>query len=234
MSYFDHFSHTDMTRFGAWLVGKVKQSEFKIILPFLSVQDDVLEIGPGWGEMQDLLSKAGFLKYAAVEPNPTLRKHLMEKGVHVKDYFIPALNEESEQYHFIYLSDVYEHLNGTAEASQFIQEVCRVLKPGGYICISSPDYFHWKEDFFISDYTHENITSVRRIIQIFQNNGLLTVKHEYLSGFITGKLATLSSLLARVGLTFTARDGVDNKLYKLFISFLRRFIIIGMKPKPAD
>jgi hypothetical protein len=104
-----------------------------------------------------------------------------------------------------------------------------VLRPGGIICIGTPDYTHWRDDFFNADFSHSNITSVRRTVQLFQNNGIKVVKHVYMSGFLIGLPATIFSNLVRFSFSFLHSAGTDNKIYKLKLTFLRRFLIIGMK-----
>ncbi len=108
-------------------------------------------------------------------------------------------------------------------------EAWRVLQPGGILSIASPDYLHWKEDFYNCDYSHNNVTTVRRTLQLLHNSGFQVLKHVYLSGFFTGRPATLASYLVRWRLLFANSNRLDRKLYKLKLDFLRRFIVIGEK-----
>ena len=50
-----------------------------------------------------------------------------------------------------------------------------------------------------------------------------------MSVFVTGASATTFSLLSRFGLFFTNSNGIDRKLYKLKLTFLRLFLILGEK-----
>jgi cyclopropane fatty-acyl-phospholipid synthase-like methyltransferase len=229
MSYFDHFSLPRRTTIGEWIVKQVKKQEFKALKPYLKDTDAIIEIGPGWGEMQELLFQNGYRNYLAIEPNPTLYSKLLKKGIKVKNYLIPELQEEDHSFDIIFMSDVFEHLNGFSEVQIFIQQCKRILKEHGIICIASPDYLHWSNDFFLSDYTHSNITSVRRTCQLFQDNGIRLVSSLYLRGFITGFPATVLSSLIRMISLFVRRDKINNKTYKLILSFLRRFLVIGEK-----
>ena len=180
------------------------------------------------GELAEFFLRAGYRNYVAVEPNTLMRDQVSKKGIIAKDYLIPRLLEEDNSYDVILLSDVFEHLNDTNEAKLFISEAKRVLKPGGLICIGTPDYTHWREDFFNADFSHSNITSVRRTVQMFQNNNIKIVKNVYMSGFLIGMPATILSNLVRIGFSFLHSDRTDNKIYKLKLTFLRRFLIIGM------
>lgn len=203
MSWFDHFADSSGTRLGNWIKKRSRQRVFNIIETVLDGPEcAILEIGPGWGELAECFRKAGYRNYTVVEPNKKMRNHLASKGYVTKDYLIPCLAEADNSYDVIVLVDVFEHLNDTSEAKVFIAEARRVLRRYGVLCILSPDYLHWKEDFFNSDFSHSNITSVRRTLQLLHNHGFRTPKYVYFSGFLTGMLATSASHLMRLGLFF--------------------------------
>jgi SAM-dependent methyltransferase len=229
MSCFEHFVQST-TPVGHWIMRSRGQREISILQPFLPGRDcAILEVGAGMGEMAELLRQAGYRNYTAVEPSNAMREHLARKGITAKDYMIPPLAEKDCSYDAIVLIDVFEHLNDARETQSFIAEAWRVLQPDGILCIASPDYLHWKEDFFNCDYSHNNVTSVRRTLQLLHNNGFRVPKYVYLSGFFTGILASVASYLVRWGLFFANGNGLDKKLYKLKLTFLRRFLIIGVK-----
>ena len=229
MSGFDHFIQST-TPIGRWIMRARAQRELSVMQPFLPGLDcAILEIGAGMGEMGDLLLQAGFQNYTAVEPSKIMREHLASKGIITKEYVVPPLAEEDASHDAIILIDMFEHLNDAREAQAFIAEAWRVLRPGGILYIASPDYLHWKEDFFHCDYSHNNITSVRRTLQLLHNSGFQVLKNVYLGGFFTGIPATAISHVVRWGLFFAKGSRLDNKLYKLKLSFLRRFLIVGMK-----
>ena len=230
MNNFDHFVYSPSTPIGDWIKRKSRYRMYQLISNHLNnIYLEILEIGPGRGELAECFYQAGFINYTMVEPDPTLRNQLLSKGRTVKDYRIPNCEESDESYDAIILIDVFEHLIDNREVFLFMSEARRILKPGGIICIHSPDYLHWKEDFFNGDFSHSNVTSLRRTIQLFFNFGLRTIEKEYYSGFFTGIPATICSNLARLGLFFISGNAVDSKLYKLKLVFLRQFLIIGEK-----
>lgn len=230
MTYFDHFATSPMTPLGRWMLLSTVHQEYRFLRRYLHDRQAVmLEIGPGRGEFADLMRRDGFCNYTGVEPNQLMREDLIHRGFTVKDYLIPRLLEDDASYDLIFLNDVFEHLNDTTEAKLFIREAYRVLRPGGLLSISCPDYTHWGVDFFNSDFSHANITTVRRTRQLFMNFGLRMVDYAYLSGFVRGAPATLLSHLVRAGMFFIRSADNEQKLYKLKLSFLRRFIILGTK-----
>ena len=235
MSFYKSFAENQPTSAGSWLVKKTSRKIFLFIQPLLSKPESrILEIGPGRGTLCNIFLSQGFRNYTVVEPSPLLQRSFKEMDVETKEYRIPHLIEEDTSYDVIILINVFEHLNGGNEAQEFIDEARRVLRKGGLLVIGSPDYLHWKEQFFNCDYSHNNVTSLRRTIMLFGDKGFDVLKHTYLSGHVSGLAATALSYLASCGLFWvrgSSHPGIVNRLYKLKLSFLRTFLIIGCKQR---
>jgi SAM-dependent methyltransferase len=233
MSYFDYFAKSRSTKIGGYLHGKKTTNEFKYILNILnnkSYSMEILEIGPGKGDLAKLFLKCKFNNYDIVEPNDLMRNKLKQKGIRKgKNYMIPYLNEKNDSYDLIIISNVFEHLNDTSEAKIFISEVRRVLKKGGYIFILSPDILDWGLDFWNCDFSHSNPTSIRRTIQLFLNNNLKVISYKYTYSCFEGLLGYIINRIIKL-FTFLAKGNyLNSKLYKLKLTFSRRFLIIGQK-----
>ncbi len=228
MSYYDHYVDQSTTRVGRWMRQASCRRQQALIQAYLPRDRcSILEIGPGSGELARAFLDAGFTDYAAVEPNAKLREHLEGMGIRVKDYMIPLLDEEDRSYDLIAMFHVFEHLDGIKDLRTFMSESRRVLRTGGLLAIVSPDFVHFGRDFFNVDYTHSNVTTLRRTRQVLHDSGYQILRQTYLSGFISGPLATPLSHAFRIGLCFSSGDSHDSKLYKLKTSFLRSFLIIG-------
>lgn len=230
MSYFDHFAQSHGTVPGNWLARRAMSRQFAHIRRRLPSRDSaILEIGPGHGDLADLFHQAGYHDYTVVEPNALMRDAMAQRSFKTKNYLIPRLDEADGSYDAVVLFDVFEHLTDTAAAMTFIAEAARVLRPAGLLCILSPDYLHWQADFFDCDFSHSNVTSVRRTQQLFHNQRLRTLEYAYFSSGFEGLPATVLSYAGRVALMFASSNGMDGKLYKLKLGCLRRFLIIGRK-----
>jgi SAM-dependent methyltransferase len=191
---------------------------------------EILEVGPGHGELAARLIRGGYRNYDVVEPNPLLRVKLEELGVrNAKSYRIPDLQESDASYDAIIVCDVFEHLNDAVEAQRFVSEARRVLRPGGILFILSPDLMDWREDFYNCDFSHSNPTTVRRVHEIFINEGLATVDFTYAYACFQGALGYVLSRIVRALTFWTVGENLDFKPYKLRLTFLRRFLIIGRK-----
>jgi len=230
MSFFDHFVEAPGTPLGNWLLIATKRQEFGFLRRYIKQEAArILEIGAGNGETAELFLKAGFRSYTAIEPNRVMRERLSRLGLKVRDYVVPDIFEENASYDVVLLEDAFEHLDTCQVAERVVAEAYRVLRPGGLLCISSPDYLHWGSDFFNCDYSHNNVTSVRRTLQILHNNGFSTVGFRYYSGFLYGPVATLMSWCVRCVFWSARGNATDSKLYKLKLTLLRRFTFIGRK-----
>jgi len=230
MSYYDYFADQSTTRVGRWIQRYANRRQLAVIQPFLQGRDSaILEIGPGTGELARLFLSLGYRNYTVVEPNTKLREHLAGIGVETRSYMVPHLDEEDSSFDLIVLFHLFEHLDGIREAQLFMSEARRVLRPSGLLCIVSPDYLHFRQDFFNVDYTHSNITTLRRTLQLFYDSGFRVLKHTYFSGFFSGLTATLVSHIVQLGLWLSAGNKIDGKLYRLKTTFLRSFLVIGAK-----
>ena len=232
MAYFDHFATGKSTGIGDWLTAHAIEWQFRFLSAHLPVErkPDVLEIGPGHGEFAARLMAAGYANYDVVEPNATLRAKLESLGVRrAKSYLIPEILEADASYDAIIVCDVFEHLNDTRDAQRFISEAKRVLRKGGILLILSPDLMDWKEEFYNCDFSHSNPTTVRRTHEMFINEGLATVAFAYSYSGFRGPVGFLMSRLVKILTFWTSGEDLDFKPYKLRLTFLRRFVIIGRK-----
>jgi SAM-dependent methyltransferase len=232
MAYFDHFATGRSTGIGDWLNAHAIEQQFRFLSAHLPVdrKPEILEIGPGRGEFAARLMEGGYTNYDVVEPNATLRATLASLRIrHSKSYLIPDLLEADESYDAIIVCDVLEHLNDTRDARRFVSEARRVLRVGGILFILSPDLMDWKEDFYNCDFSHSNPTTVRRTHEMFLNEKLATAAFAYSYSGFRGSVGFLLSRIVKLFTIWAPGEDLDFKLYKLRLTFLRRFMIIGRK-----
>lgn len=95
--------------------------------------NDLIDFGAGIGTFSKLLRAAGY-GIACIEPDPLLRKRLIEQGFTVsKD--LSSVPDESVP--FIFSLNVFEHINDDEVA---IRQIARKLKPGGKLLIYVPAF----------------------------------------------------------------------------------------------
>jgi SAM-dependent methyltransferase len=232
MAFFDHFAGSSPTHVGAWLERLTKQKEQAYISRFLkSEAAEILEIGPGQGLLAQLFIRNGFSRYDASEPNPQMNSQLSSIGVRaVSNYVVPPIQAPGCSYDALILTDVLEHLTDAESAQGVAKEAARVLRPGGILIIASPDCLDWKGDFFNCDFTHNYVTTLRRARQLLYDHGFRIAGSRYTYGPLTGIAGFIASRCVKL-LTFFASGARsdDDKPYKLRLTFLRRFTIVGVR-----
>ncbi|MBW2046492.1 MAG: class I SAM-dependent methyltransferase [Deltaproteobacteria bacterium] len=216
---------------GEWLV----EISSEIIFRYTSLTSGmrILEIGPGLGIFADICLKRN-IEYYAVEPNQQMASALEKKGIKVIRAIVPPLPEFKMTFDAVVMIQVLEHMDTMRDAIHITQQIWRVLKPGGKLIISSPDYLNLRLNFFNCDFSHNYVTTHRRVKGLLINAGFSSFKHFYLSGPFSGFLCILISAVAS-RLPFGILNALfpDNEIfhrfYKLQLSFSRSILVIGTK-----
>jgi SAM-dependent methyltransferase len=197
----------------------------------------VLEIGPGRGEFAELCLERK-LQYHAVEPNAGLAESLRGRGASVVCARVPPLPPFDRKFDLVVMINVMEHMNGLEQALDLSCQIRKVLNPGGKFLIHCPDYLSWRLHFFNCDFSHNYVTTRRRLDQLLVNAGYADTRSRYMSGpFIGAGAVILSTFASR--LPFGALEAlfprcpVCSRGYKLQLTLSRRVLILGRNPAGA-
>lgn len=232
-TFFNHFSREDKpTKLGMWL-GKVLSRK---IFRYAEVASgsSILEIGPGRGAFADICLEKG-MEYSAIEPNPQMAASLEQRGANVICAIVPPLPRLDKEFDLVVMINVMEHMSSMQDALQITRQIREVLKPKAKFVIHAPDYLNWRLNFFNCDFSHNYVTTRRRLNQLLVNGGFNNIKSCYLSGPLTGFVCFLVTAIAS-RLPFALFNAIfaDNKvfykLYKLQLTFSRKVLILGEKP----
>jgi SAM-dependent methyltransferase len=231
MAFFDVFATGSGTFLGNFIEDKTKLKELRYISKFISNKNiEILEVGPGQGKLSKLFIANGYTNYDVVEPHDLMRNNLLSAGVrNARNYSIPELKEKDESYDLIIISDVFEHLNDFKEGFLFISEAYRVLKKGGKLFVLSPDCNDWKMDFWNCDPSHNLVTTVRRLMVLYHDSKFKIIDYKYTYACFDGLFGFLSGKFVKLITFWSSGNSLDCKPYKLRLTFLRRFSIIGEK-----
>jgi hypothetical protein len=107
------------------------------------------------------------------------------------------------------------------------------------IFIVCPDYIDLGKEFYNVDFSHNYVTTLRRVMELFIDEDLEKIYHKYTYACFDGLFGYLTSKLVKL-VTFWARGNcfepclkissyIDIKAYKLKLTFSRNFSIIGRK-----
>jgi SAM-dependent methyltransferase len=175
------------------------------------------------------------IEYCAVEPNEEMAVSLEKRGAVVARGIVPPLPQFDRNFDAVIMINVMEHMNSMQDALLISRQIREVLKPKGKLIISSPDYLNWRLNFFNCDFSHNYVTSRRRLRQLLLDTGYENIKSYYLSGPLSGFLCLLiTTFISRLPFGLLNAVFPDNKifykLYKIQLTFLRKVLIIGEKP----
>jgi SAM-dependent methyltransferase len=124
----------------------------------------VLEAGCGDGYSIDVLKAKGYQRVVGCDINLAKLKVAASFGHTVIVQDLHNLGFRSQVFDAVYCTHTLEHTYG---AYQALQEICRVLRPGGLVFIIVPDHFRLYGDTFVEP--HEVIPIEERPRGLFED-----------------------------------------------------------------
>ena len=232
--FYKTFSEKQLTDYGAARRGKIERSRLGILQQAIAPPGDLLEVGPGHGTLALMARDAGW-KYHALEASTTLVDVLRKKGLDVTQAWIPPLPVPDASYNVIYADQVMEHMTGIDGARAFTAEALRALKPGGVFFVVVPDYLKERTFFWDVDYTHNFVTTERRMRQLFNDGGFTVETCVRSIGVSTGlrrdALAAGALLVNVPGLDALSRyTGTVDLLFKIRKNLFETLTFVARKP----
>jgi SAM-dependent methyltransferase len=137
----DHYGYWQKSRINEKIV-KREQISLKLIRSLKIKKARFLDVGCGNGKFMKVISKIfpGYevsgIDYSKNEVNEARKSGLdvvfgnIEKGI----------NKEDNYYDIVYAGEVIEHLYNS---DYFLSEVNRILRPGGYLILTTPNLLAW-------------------------------------------------------------------------------------------
>lgn len=233
-SFYQSFSEKRLTRFGAARRGRADRLRLELITRARGQAGDLLELGPGQGSFGRLAREAGW-RYRAIDASATLAASLRAQGFDVVQAFVPPLPADDASCDVLHADQVLEHMPGVTEARQLTAEALRVLRPGGVYSVVVPDYLAERTFFWDVDYTHNFVTTERRVRQLLYDGGFSIERVVRAIGASRGlacELLGLAGALARLpGTDAAARlAGLSDWLFKVRKNLFATVTFIARKP----
>ena len=232
--FYRTFSEKQLTTAGASRRSKIEQARLALLRRYAGKPGRMLEIGPGHGTLADL-AVAGGWQYSAIEPSPILAARLRERGLDVMQAWTPPIAAPDASVDALYADQVLEHMSGIDAARALTAEAFRVLRPGGIFFVIVPDYLKERGFFWDIDYTHNFITTERRVRQLFYDEGFDIQRVVRGIGNATGPardaLAALALLLNVPGLDALSRyTKTEDLLFKIRKNLFETLTFVARKP----
>ena len=185
MPFYRTFSEKKLTTAGAARRSRIEQARFDMVAAVAPAPADFLEVGPGQGAIAELARERGY-RYRAVEPSPFLCEQLRSRGFEVTESFTPPIPGADASLDVLYADQVVEHMSGIDAARAWVAEALRLLRPGGTLFVVVPDYLKERGFFWDIDYTHNFITTERRMRQLLYDGGFEVTRVVRSIGLATG------------------------------------------------
>ena len=206
--FYRWFSERRLTAYGTARRGRIEQSRLALLSRHSAPPGDLLEIGPGEGSLAQRAAASGW-SYRAIEASPVLAEALRAKGFAVTEAWAPPIAAAEASCDVIYADQVLEHMSGIESARAFVAESWRALKPSGVAFIVVPDYLKERTFFWDVDYTHNFVTTERRVRQLLHDGGFAVEEVVRSIGTSTGvardALAALALLVELPGVNALSR-----------------------------
>src|SRR5262245_35078473 len=208
----------ELTGFGRARRGRTERSRLGLLMRFAR-PGRMLEIRPGHGTLALGAVAAGW-QYQAMEASEILIDELRRKGLEVIEGWAPPILAPDSSVDTVYADQVLEHMSGIDAARAFVAEAQRVLRPGGTFFVVVPDYLKERTFFWDVDYTHNFITTERRVTQLLYDGGFELREVVRSIGAAKGLkrdlLAAAAAFTNAPGLnTFSRWTGTENLLFKV-------------------
>jgi SAM-dependent methyltransferase len=135
----------------------------------------------------------------------------------------------------VYADQVLEHMNGIESARHFTAEALRALRRGGIFFVVVPDYLKERTFFWDVDYTHNFVTTERRVRQLFNDGGFDILYVERGIGLATGvardALAAGALLVNLPGVDALSRyTHTEELLFKIRKNLFETLTFVARKP----
>jgi SAM-dependent methyltransferase len=164
---------------------------------------DLLDLGCGDGKIYPFLMRRGFSPshVHGVEVSETRLERCRQIGWHNVRFLVPgqALSFPAASFDIVNMLEVIEHVPAAA-ADALIADVCRVLRPGGVLLITTPNYpikrfydfwdaiVHGKHARFRDDPTHVTRYSHARLAELLRRHFRSLEERDFKSGFLYRRL----------------------------------------------
>lgn len=236
--FYRWFSQSRPTRLGRARKRRTELRRFGLLTHRAGQPATMLEIGPGHGSFGRIATTAGW-RYRAMEASPLLATALRGRGLDVVEAWAPPFAAADASCDVVYADQILEHMSGIDAAREFVAEARRVLKPGGLLFVVVPDYLKERAFFWDVDYTHNFVTTRRRVSQLLVDGGFETESTVdsigNATGFARDLLAVVSIVPNLPGMDALARyTGATDLLFRVRKNLFATIEFIARKPRPKD
>ena len=232
-AFYRWFSERKLTGAGAARRRRIEEARLAMVTRYAKPPGDLLEVGPGHGSLARAAVAAGW-RYRGIEASRVLADTLTSEGLDVKHAWTPPIPGADQSADVVYADQVLEHMSGIDAAREFVAEAHRILRPNGVFFVVVPDYLKERAFFWDIDYTHNFITTERRVRQLLYDGGFDIAQMVRSIGVATGlardALAAGSVLANLPGLDPVSRyTGTEDFLFRVRKNLFETLAFVARK-----
>lgn len=233
-TFYRTFSEKRLTGLGGARRTRIERARLALLARHQPPPARMLEIGPGQGTLAALAVETGW-QYSAIEPSAILAEQLRQHGLDVIQAWTPPIPAPDASCDIVYADQVMEHMSGIDAARALTAEALRVLRPGGVFFVVVPDYLKERGFFWDIDYTHNFVTTERRVRQLLYDGGFEIGEIVRSIGVATGlgrDLLAAAALLANIpGLDALSRyTATEELLFKIRKNLFETLTFVARRP----
>jgi len=233
-TFYKSFSEKSLTGYGAGRRSRIERHRLTLLERYAKAPGTFFEIGPGHGTLGELAVASGW-DYTAIEASALLIDTLKKKRLKVIEAWTPPMPMTDASADVVYADQVLEHMRGIDDARHFTAEALRSLKPGGIFFVVVPDYLKERQFFWDVDYTHNFVTTQRRVTQLFYDGGFEILHVERAIGLATGVkrdlLAAAAVFINVPGVDAMSRyTGTEDLVFKIRKNLFETLTFVARKP----
>ena len=236
-TFYRWFSQRQLTSYGSARRDRIERSRLDLLQAAIAPPGDLLEVGPGTGSLAAKAVAAGW-RYRGIEASETLAELLKAKGLDITVAWAPPIGAEDASCDVLYADQVLEHMSGIDAAREFVGEALRAVRPGGVCFIVVPDYLKERTFFWDVDYTHNFVTTERRMRQLLCDGGFDVERVVRSIGVATGPardfLAAGALLVNIPGLDALSRyTRTEEVLFRIRKNLFETLTFVARKPSAS-
>lgn len=200
-------------------------SQLKQYLPKKRTELKILDAGCGTGGLTKKLSTLG--ETIGIDISDDAIRFAKKRGLKVKRGSISKITFPNNSFDIVVSADVLYH-QWINDDKKVVQELLRVLKPGGILLIKLPAFDFLKSGHDLIVYTKKRYTK-KEVLKLFNKLGVSVLKISYLGSFLL-PLAICRMVyesLTRITRPHSSVGGVWQPINKLLITafYIENFLI---------
>ena len=233
-TFYRWFSQRRLTKYGSARRERIERSRLALLADHQPPPGEMLEIGPGQGSLAAGAIAAGW-SYRGIEASPDFAEVLRTQGLEITEAWAPPIAAADASCDVLYADQVLEHMSGIDTARSFVAEAWRALRDGGVAFIVVPDYLKERTFFWDVDYTHNFVTTERRVRQLLYDRGFEVEQVVRSIGAATGlrrdALAAAALVVNLPGInTLSRHTRTEELLFRIRKNLFETLAFVARKP----